>query len=52
MENTIPQQNKDLVLEAVDTLFNKRDTNESSGRRTTSSTARTLSQGAKDHSTS
>ena len=25
MENTIQQKNKDLVLEAFDTLFNKRD---------------------------
>jgi predicted SnoaL-like aldol condensation-catalyzing enzyme len=25
MEKTIPQINKDLVLEAFDTLFNKRD---------------------------
>ena len=25
MEKTIQQQNKDLVLEAIDTLFNKRD---------------------------
>lgn len=25
MEKTIQQKNKDLVLEAVDTLFNKRD---------------------------
>ena len=52
MKKTIQQKNKELVLEAFDTLFNKRDyaRAETSGRRSISSTARTSSQGAKDYS--
>jgi hypothetical protein len=51
---TIQQKNKDLVLEAFDTLFNKRDyaRAETFWSPSTSSTARTSSQGAKDYSTS
>jgi len=43
MPKTTPEQNKALVLEAFDTLFNKRDyaAAERSGRLRTSSTART-----------
>ena len=50
MPKTTPEQNKAIVLEAFDTLFNKRDYGRSaSGRRSTSSTART-SPDAKDYS--
>ena len=50
MEKTIQQINKDLVLKAFDTLFNKRDYArlKRSGRRNTSSTAHTSRPGAKD----
>ena len=41
MPKTIPEQNKALVMEAFDTLFNKRDyaPQNDSGRRTTFNTA-------------
>jgi hypothetical protein len=44
MPKTTPDQNKALVLEAFDTLFNKRDyaLPNASGQTTTFSTARTL----------
>ena len=54
MTKTTPEQNKALVLEAFDTLFNKRDyaAAEPSGRRSTSSTAPISSLTAKVSSTS
>jgi hypothetical protein len=50
MQNkTTPQQNKALVLEAFDTLFNKRTTRRPSGtgRRITFSTVRTSRPGGR-----
>jgi hypothetical protein len=49
MPKTTPEQNKAIVLEAFDTLFNKRDyaQQNASGRRSTSSTARTSHRDAK-----
>jgi len=48
MIKTTPEQNKTLVLQAFDTLFNKRDYNAPSGtgHRTTFNTARTSRLGA------
>jgi hypothetical protein len=48
MPKTIEETNKALVLEAFDTLFNKRDYKlaEGFGRRTTFSTARISRRGA------
>ena len=53
MNQTIQEKNKALVLEAFDTLFNKRDyaAAERIGRPTTSSTARTSNRAAMDCST-
>ena len=52
MEKTTQERNKDIVLEAFDTLFNKRDSRRPrrSGLRSTFSTARTSSRVAKDYS--
>jgi hypothetical protein len=52
MDKTTQQRNKDIVLEAFDTLFNKRDYAKArrSGLRSTFSTARTSSRAAKDYS--
>ena len=53
MANTIPEQNKALVLQAFDTLFNKRDTKllRAFGRTPTSNIAPISSQAARDYST-
>jgi hypothetical protein len=50
MEKSKPVESKDLLLEVFDTLSNKRELAQGpkrSGRRSTSSTARTSRQGAK-----
>ena len=54
MSKTTPKQNKALVLEAFDALFNKRDYEaaERFGRTATSNTARILRPAATVYSTS
>ena len=54
MSKTTPKQNKALVLEAFDTLFNKRDYKlpNAIGRTATSNTARILRPAATVYSTS